>query len=268
MKRTAKHLNHLPDGKINNTGESSHSIINPNVLVFGVHNIFSKLLCIYIDYRSRHVAAFKSKEIQISDALIKNGHVRAVFISYELNNCKGAAFARAIKQFDPGIEIIGVSMRYSKLRVLRMLETGARAFITYDSPEEEIVHALESVLSHHYYFNDCLTESTLQYWLSTRDRADCYYKVMQSEIEIQIITYLYEGYTHEQIGVKMNKSKKRIDNIVGEMMFNTGSKNSRDLIRYSILDDLICPQHGGKEIKTEKNLNFENIVQDNRRIGT
>src|SRR5687767_7463199 len=109
-----------------NADKLIHPDYYPAVMVAGIHSLFEHLLCQFINNSTGYRALFlKNEGGKYSDhlAFVKSTEkLSAVFISYEIEYCHGPELARSIKQYQPGISIIGFSLKYSETKLMRMLD--------------------------------------------------------------------------------------------------------------------------------------------------
>ena len=68
-----------------------------------------------------------------------------VLIDINMSPVNGFEVTRKLIETDPGIKIIGISVNNQPSYANRMIEIGAKGFITKGSPFEEVTHAIMEV---------------------------------------------------------------------------------------------------------------------------
>ena len=70
-----------------------------------------------------------------------------MLMDIHMNPVNGIEATRTIREFAPGIKIIGVSVQAERSYVNEMLRNGANGYVTKNSPSTEMVTAIDEVLA-------------------------------------------------------------------------------------------------------------------------
>jgi two-component system invasion response regulator UvrY len=77
-----------------------------------------------------------------------------ILMDIHMQPVNGIEATRTIRQFAPGIKIIGVSVQAERSYVNEMLRNGANGYVTKNSPSTEMIMAIDEVLAGNTYLCD------------------------------------------------------------------------------------------------------------------
>jgi two-component system competent response regulator ComA len=151
-----------------------------------------------------------------------------VFLDYYLPDQLGSQVARMIKQESPQTHVVvftgvDVSKIFNKL-----IEAGVSGVISKGSSESTIKNAVHCIMDNHvavplsFFQNMRIVEGLATHQLElTHD-------------EVQIMSLLVRGSTHEQIGEKIHLSKRTIDNYLKRIYDKMGIKTRAQAVEHFV----------------------------------
>jgi two-component system, NarL family, invasion response regulator UvrY len=114
---------------------------------------------------------------------------------------------------------------------IRVLKAGARGYVRKSSGTEELVKAIEKIISGRKYFSESVAEKLLDI-----GRKNMPHEIL-SDREYQIMVNIAIGKTQKQIGDELSLSIKTISTYRKRILDKIGFKDNNDIFRY-------CSNHG------------------------
>ncbi len=134
-----------------------------------------------------------------------------------------------LKEKSPKTQVIGVSMHTQPTFAKRMIENGAKGYVTKNSGKDEMYHAIYEVMKGHTYI---CKEIRNNHTLEILEGGDISAKLNElSARELGIIKLIKQGYTTEEISKQLFLSPKTIGSHRTKILKKLGLKNSLSLIR-------------------------------------
>jgi len=134
-----------------------------------------------------------------------------------------------LKEKSPKTQVIGVSMHTQPTFAKRMIENGAKGYVTKNSGKDEMYHAIYEVMKGNTYI---CKEIRNNHTLEVLEGGDISAKLNElSARELGIIKLIKQGYTTEEISKQLFLSPKTIGSHRTKILKKLGLKNSLSLIR-------------------------------------
>ena len=158
--------------------------------------------------------------------------IDCVIMDINMPVLNGMEATKLIKKEKPHIKIIVVSMLCDASIVNKMLKAGADAFINKDTGKDELLRAMEKVMNNEKYISP---EISLNLFTHLADR-----NVINTENgkhltvrEIEIIRYIADGLTNNEIAAKLFLSPGTVDTHRKNMLAKLQLKNTASLVKYA-----------------------------------
>jgi len=155
----------------------------------------------------------------------------------------GLEAARQVRDQARNVRILILSMHKEDGYVLQALRNGAHGYIIKDSGPSELFDAIHTVLGGSRYLSPQLAErlgDRLNNHLtegSNEMLMDPYEKLTNREREV--LQLVAEGYTAQEIALKLTISRRTAEQHRGNVMHKLGLQNQREVVRYAILRGLL-----------------------------
>lgn len=152
----------------------------------------------------------------------------------------GVNALQLIKQEYDDVKIVVLSMYDDQQMVSKMMEMGANAYLTKTTDPNEIYEAILTCMNEDFYFNDLVNQAVLLKLNHKKSVKQFYpHPVQFTEKEIQILRYLAEDKTTEDISKLVYLSPRTIETIRQNMKNKAGVKTIAGLIVYGMRNKLI-----------------------------
>jgi DNA-binding NarL/FixJ family response regulator len=143
---------------------------------------------------------------------------------------------KEIRVIFPELPILILSMHPEEHYALRVLKSGASGYLSKDSASEELVKAIEKVLSGKKYFSPFVMEQ-LAGNLDT-DLSKSAYELLSNR-EFDVMKLLASGKSVSDIAEKLQLSVTTVSTYRTRVMAKTGLKTNSDLTKYALENQLL-----------------------------
>lgn len=179
------------------------------------------------DQRFKVVAECSNGEEAIDQA--RNKRPQIVLMDINMTPVSGLEATKQIRKVSPGSKVIGVSMHSQPAYAKKMLQIGAKGYVTKNSSRDEMFKAILEVHKGNRYICDevknILSEQIMDDGPSQGINA-------LSERELQIVKLIKEGFSSKEISVQLNISLKTVEVHRHNILKKLNLKNSAALVNY------------------------------------
>jgi two-component system, NarL family, invasion response regulator UvrY len=162
--------------------------------------------------------------------LIKLKRPNIVLLDINLSHASGFDAVPLISKFSPGTKVIAVSMHSQPAYAKKMLQLGARGYVTKNSSREEMLTAIEAVKNGKKYIcseiKDIIADNLINGNVTEPGVKEL------SMRELEVIKYLKEGLSSKEIGIKMFISIRTVEVHRHNILKKLQIKNTAGLINY------------------------------------
>ena len=179
------------------------------------------------DTRFKVVAECSNGEEAIEQA--RNKRPQIVLMDINMSPVSGLEATKQIRKVSPGSKVIGVSMHSQPAYAKKMLQIGAKGYVTKNSSRDEMFKAILEVYKGNRYICDevknILSEQIMDDGPSQGINA-------LSERELQIVKLIKEGFSSKEISAQLNISLKTVEVHRHNILKKLNLKNSAALVNY------------------------------------
>jgi DNA-binding NarL/FixJ family response regulator len=179
------------------------------------------------DQRFKVVAECSNGEEAIDQA--RNKRPQIVLMDINMTPVSGLEATKQIRKVSPGSKVIGVSMHSQPAYAKKMLQIGAKGYVTKNSSRDEMFKAILEVHKGNRYICDevknILSEQIMDDGPSQGINA-------LSERELQIVKLIKEGFSSKEISVQLSISLKTVEVHRHNILKKLNLKNSAALVNY------------------------------------
>jgi DNA-binding NarL/FixJ family response regulator len=153
-----------------------------------------------------------------------------VLMDINMTPISGFEATEKIRKVSPASKIIGVSMHSQPAYAKKMLQIGAKGYVTKNSSKEEMIKAILEVNSGNKYICDEIKNNISE--LVLEENKDLPNVNALTEREIQIINLIKEGLSSKEIASQLNISLKTVEVHRHNILKKLKLKNSASLVNF------------------------------------
>lgn len=158
--------------------------------------------------------------------------IDCVIMDINMPELNGLEATKLIKKEKPDVKIIVVSMLCEPSIVSKMLKAGADAFINKDTGKTELLKAIEKVMNGEKYISPEISNNLFLH-LNDKNVSAPSGDVHLTKREIEIIHYIAEGLTNNEIAAKLFLSPVTVETHRKNILAKLQLKNTALLVKYA-----------------------------------
>jgi DNA-binding NarL/FixJ family response regulator len=179
------------------------------------------------DQRFKVVAECSNGEEAIEQAKLKRPQI--VLMDINMSPVTGLEATKQIRKVSPGSKIIGVSMHSQPAYAKKMLQIGAKGYVTKNSSRDEMFKAILEVHKGNRYICDEVKNIISE---QIMDDGPAQGINSLSERELQIVKLIKEGFSSKEISTQLSISLKTVEVHRHNILKKLNLKNSAALVNY------------------------------------
>lgn len=168
-----------------------------------------------------------------------------VLMDLRMPRCDGVEATRRIRADHPGTQVVVLTTYADDESLFPALRAGARGYLTKDAGGDEIVRAVESVLSGDAGLSPSVQRRLLERLSEPeprRERAEAPDGLTARETEVLVL--IAEGLTNQEIARKLHVSTATVKTHINNLFAKTGLKDRAQAVRYAYGRGLVRPPAG------------------------
>ena len=176
------------------------------------------------------------EEVDNGPALIEkitNDSFDFVVLDISMPGQSGLQALKEIRNRKPKLPVLILSIHPEEQYALRALKGGASGYITKDSAPEELVKAIQKILSGHKYITQSITDKLVDNF------GDKLPHELLSDREYEVFAMIAVGKTITDIGAELSLSVKTVSTYRSRIYDKMGMKSRTELTIYAIQNKLI-----------------------------
>jgi len=170
-----------------------------------------------------------------------------VLMDLRMPRCDGVEATRRIRTEYPGTQVVVLTTYADDDSLFPALKAGARGYLTKDAGGDEIVRAVQSVLS-----GDAGLAPSIQRRLLERLSDPEPPQPVSAEPpdgltarEAEVLALIAEGLSNQEIARKLHVSTATVKTHINNLFAKTGLKDRAQAVRYAYAKGLVRPPAGG-----------------------
>lgn len=163
-----------------------------------------------------------------------------VLMDIGLPGMNGIEATRRLKQAQPQIAVLALTIHEEEAYLFQMLKAGASGYIPKRAASEDLLNAIHAVYQGETYLHSSVAGSLVQEYMQQSRPGTANLNIPSlTNREKEVLTLIAHGLTNKQIGEQLDISPKTVarhrDNISGKLKLSTRA----DLTRYAIQRGLV-----------------------------
>jgi DNA-binding NarL/FixJ family response regulator len=201
-----------------------------NVLIADDHKLIRETWSYILnsDPRFQVIAECGDSEQAVEVTKVKRPHI--VLMDINIMPISGFEATERIKKVSPSTKVIGVSMHSQPAYAKRMLQIGAKGYVTKNSSKEEMIKAILEVNDGSKYVCEEIKNNISE--LVLEENKDIPNVNALTDREIEIINLIKEGHSSKEIAATLNISLKTVEVHRHNVLKKLKLKNSASLVNF------------------------------------
>jgi two-component system nitrate/nitrite response regulator NarL len=166
-----------------------------------------------------------------------------VIMDISMPGMNGIDATRIIKENDPEAKILILTMHDNQEYLNQIIRCGAKGFVLKNTDKEELLQAVKTVAAGENFFSKDISKLIIDNYIRSAkdtDKSESYKEVPLTKREIEILKFIAEGHSNQEIANKLYISYNTVDTHRKNIMHKLSIKNTAGLVRYAIEKGLIA----------------------------
>lgn len=199
------------------------------------HALFRTGLRGLLEHSTDHTVVAEAASGEEFLGMLQGLEADLVFMDFSMPGMDGAETTERALERRPDLRIITLSMFGEESYYTRMVKAGACGFLLKDSGIDEVIEAINQVMTEGSYFSPQLLLSiTRRMHLEATTLED-----PLSEREKEILIAICRGLSNQEIADELFISKRTVDKHRANILEKTGCKNTAALVVYAIRTGIV-----------------------------
>ncbi len=169
-----------------------------------------------------------------------NNNYDAVLLDISMPGRNGIDILREIKRHKPDLQVLILSMYPEEQFAVRALKAGSAGYLTKACKPEELVLAIQKVLTGKKYISSSLADRLACYIESDNNKA--LHEIL-SDREYEVMCMTAAGKSAKQTAIELSLSEKTISTYRARILIKMNMNNIAQLIQYAIHNNLLNQPH-------------------------
>lgn len=187
------------------------------------------------------VGSFSSAEELLNKLRIINPDV--VIMDILLKGMTGIEATRWIKDRDPSVKIIFLSSEVTREFVSAGIQSGIDGYLPKAAGKSMLIDAIRAVASGEKYFNEAVTKLVFEdFYRKERTSRETKKQLSLTDLtkrELEVLSLIANGRSNKEAADELFISIKTVDTHKTHILDKLGLKNTAELVKYAIVNNLI-----------------------------
>lgn len=201
-----------------------------SILIADDHKLIRETWSFILNNDSRFMVVAECGDSEQAVEMARTKKPQIVLMDINMTPISGFEATEKIRKVSPGSKVIGVSMHSQPAYAKKMLQIGARGYVTKNSSKEEMITAILEVHAGNKYICDEIKNNISE--LVLEENKDVPNVNALTEREIQIINLIKEGQSSKEIALSLNISLKTVEVHRHNILKKLKLKNSASLVNF------------------------------------
>jgi DNA-binding NarL/FixJ family response regulator len=186
------------------------------------------------------VGSISSGEEAINEARVNKPDV--VLMDIMMGGMTGIEATRWLKEFDPTIKVVVVTMEVSKDYVSAAIKSGVDGYLPKDVDKDTLLNAIRTVQEGGRFFNEAIMRLVFEDFY-TSEKLKTTPKKLPNELtkrEYEVLGLVASGRTNKEVAESLFISIKTVETHKTNILEKLGLRNTTELVHYAIKNGIIA----------------------------
>ncbi len=214
-----------------------------NILIADDHAMFADGISSILDTEADINVIGKCLDGPSVLEFLKDNKVDVLLLDVNLPGMSGIDVCKTVTAKYPAVKVIAISMFNEESFVTEILNNGAKGYVLKNTGRDELLRAINTVLTGKSYFSDDVTETIMKGLMSQRTGSKKAKKEIPkiSRREREVLDLIVKEHTTQEIAKKLFISLKTVESHRSNLLAKTNARNTAGLVRitmeHKLLDD-------------------------------
>lgn len=162
-----------------------------------------------------------------------------VLMDVAMPGISGVEATRQIKKIDPDVAVLALTMHEDEQYFFQMLDAGASGYVPKRAAPDDLISAIQVVYHGDVFIYPSLARLLVRDFLQRSEAGTSSGVEELTPREREVLTYIAEGYTNQEIANALVISVKTVDRHRENIMHKLNLHNRVELVKYAIAKGLI-----------------------------
>jgi two-component system response regulator NreC len=162
-----------------------------------------------------------------------------VLMDVAMPGMSGIEATRRIKEADPGVAVLALTMHEDEQYFFEMLNAGASGYIPKRAAPDDLVSAIHVVSQGNVFLYPTLAKLLVKDFIQRAESGEDSVADVLTPREREVLTYIAEGHTNREIAEELVISHKTVDRHRENIMRKLNLHSRVELVKYAIEKGLI-----------------------------
>lgn len=201
-----------------------------SILIADDHKLIRETWSYILNNDSRFEVVAECGDSEEAVEVARTKRPQIILMDINMTPISGFEATERIRKVSPASKIIGVSMHSQPAYAKKMLQMGAKGYVTKNSSKEEMIKAILEVNSGNKYICEEIKNNISE--LILEENKDLPNVNALTEREIQIINFIKEGHSSKEIAAQLSISLKTVEVHRHNILKKLKLKNSASLVNF------------------------------------
>ena len=172
---------------------------------------------------------------------VRESRPDVILMDIMMGGMTGIEATRWIKEFDPTIKIVIVTMEVSKDYVSAAIKSGVDGYLPKDVDRETLLQAIRAVSGGERFFNDAIMKLVFEDFYS-HEKLKTKDKKLPNDLtkrEYEVLGLVASGKTNKEVAESLFISVKTVETHKTHILEKLGLRNTTELVKYAIKNNII-----------------------------
>lgn len=210
-----------------------------NVAVADDHILLRNALSVLINNTGKCKVVFEANNgIELIEKIKKENMPDVIILDLYMPEMDGYDTAVHLQSKYPDIKILMLTMFDNEGTLIRLLKAGVKGFMKKDIHPNELLHAIQSVHEHGFYYS-AQTSSKLAGLFRATENGPSLEKIMMTDLEIEFMKLVCTELTYKEIAVKLKMNPRAIDGMRDNLFTKLDVKSRVGLAMHAIRQGIV-----------------------------
>lgn len=169
---------------------------------------------------------------------IRKNKVDIILMDIKMPELNGIDATKMIIDINPKAKIIALTMYDQESYISEMLDAGVKGYILKNTELDELIFAIKKVYGGEMFFSSQVTSIITSNVIKQKPKIVASIDKLTKR-ELQILKFIAEEYTNQEIADKLFLSSRTIDTHRRNLLIKIGAKNTAGLVKFAINNKVI-----------------------------